>query len=472
MMNNTKNLLPVVFRHEWKQLRRSSSFSWLTGLLLLIGIYAIVYGRNEVKEQQQKIALLKNNIDSLYKTTMDSLQVHDTTASFAGEFLGRLHANNPYGMAALAFGQRDIHKFTQHITNGSYFYNKYASGYVNKTQSSEIVNPFKLLSGHLDISFVLLFLFPLYFILLGYNLLSAEKEGGTLGLLGVQPVRVSTLIFQKLWVRFSITIGLGLLLLLMAGAVNNVLADKRWWWFVATFITYIFCWTGIIAFIISFNKSSGFNALSLVSLWILVTLLLPALLNAVLNTVKPVATKTELSAAVQKANAEVWALPKQVKTDSFKTLRPYYANAFDTVGSWEDPKFYRLNHYLTDYYIAPFEQKRIENVAKRNTFADRLNYFSQALITQSTFNELGGSNMQQMLAYDTSAYDYFKKISRFTDDYIFLKADRFGKVDLKKMPVYEFTPVVNYTAIMWQLILQFLAGLILTMIAYKRMTLW
>jgi ABC-2 type transport system permease protein len=457
-MKNKISLIAVVYSFEWKQLRRSTSFVWLTLLLLLIGGYAIIYGRNEVSDQQRKISLLQKNIDSLYKVTTDSLQQHDTTASYAGEFLGRLHANYPDGMAALAFGQRDIHKFAEHITNGSYFYNKYASGNVNKTLSSEIVNPFKLLSGHLDISFVLLFLFPLYFILLTYNVYSAEAEGGTLGLLGVQPQPVSRIIKQKLFLRFFIVTSLGLLLLLTAGAFNQVLGDVRFWWFALSFITYMFCWAAIISLIVSFKKNSGFTALALVSSWIFFTLLIPALLNGLLNTVKPVSTRTELSAAVQKANAEVWALPKPIRIDSFKTLRPYYSNTFDSVGSWEDPKFYRINHYLTDFYIDPYEQKRVANVAERNHFADRLNYFSPVLITQSVFNELGGSNMQQILSYDTAGYNYFKEIMRFTDDYIFLKNDRMGINELQKMPLQEYKAAINKKQIVWQLLVLFLIG--------------
>lgn len=468
-MNNQTSSLAVIFKYEWKQLRRSPSFIWLTVLLLLIGIYAIIYGRTEVKEQQQKIALIQNNIDRLYRATADTLQVHDTAASYVGEYLGRLHANHPDGMAALAFGQRDIHKFAQQITNGSYFYNKYFTGYVNKTLSSEITNPFKLLSGHLDISFVLLFLFPLYFILLGYNVYSAEVESGTLGLLGVQPLPVLKIITQKMWLRFIIVTTLGMVLLLATGVVNHVITDQRFWLFFLSFITYIFFWASMISLFVSFKNNSGFTALALVSSWIFFTLLAPALLNAVLNTVNPVSTRTELSAAVQKANAEVWAIPKPIRIDSFKTLRPYYGNAFDSVGSWEDPKFYRINHYLTDFYIDPFEQKRIANVAERNRFADKLNYFSPALITQSAFNELSGSNMKQMLAYDTLAYTYFKQISRFTDDYIFLKGDKFSKNDLMKVPLLEYKASVDFHQIVWHLLMMIILSGVLFVVYFLKM---
>lgn len=460
----------AIYRYEAKQLFRSKAFILLTALVFLIGLYAILYGKNEVKEQNHKIALLENNIDSLTASLADTLKLHDVTASEVGDLIGRLHANRPSGMAALAFGQRDIHKFAQQITNGSFFYHKYATGYVNKTMSGEILNPFKLLAGHLDIAFVLLLIFPLYAILLGYNVLSADKEGGTLSLLGVQPVAVREIIFHKLLFRFTIIVVIGLLLLTIAGAVNNILSNTEWWLFAATFIAYMICWMGIMAFIISFKKGSGFNALALVSTWLLFTMLLPALLNAILNNIKPIPTHTALAAAVQKANAEIFALPKEEKVASFKQQRPYYANAFDTIGKWEDPKFFRVTYFLVDKSILPYEEKRIQYVAERNIFADRLNYFSPTLLAQQTFNELGGSNMQQMLAYDTSSYSYFKQISRFTDDLIFLKGNQFNQTDLKNFPLLIFNPVMNTGKIAISIIVLLVTGLALAWISFGRLS--
>ncbi len=462
--------IQAIYIYEARQLFRSASFMALTAMVFVIGIYAIIYGRNEVAEQNRKIDLLANNIDSLRKLFADRLQYGDTTANTAGELIGPPHLNRPDGMAALSFGQRDIHKFAQQITNGSYFYEKYATGYTNKTMSGEIVNPFKLMSGHLDLGYVLLLIFPLYLILLCYNVLSAEREGGTLSLLGTQPVSIRKIVLHKLGIRFLLTAAVGLLLMIVAGIMNGIVADERWWLYSFAFLAYLLCWTGILSLIVSFKKNSGLNALAMVSTWLFFTMLLPAFLNALLNAVWPVSAKTELAAAVQKANAEVWALPKPVKTDSLKKLRPYYANAFDTIGSWEDPKFYRVNHYLTDYYIIPFEEKRVRAVAARNAVADKLNFFSPALVVQAVFNELAGSNMQQMLAYDTTGYGYFKQISRFTDDRIFLRSNRFTAQDLQAMPSLQFRPAINHKVVMLSLACLIVIGLILLLISSRTLS--
>jgi ABC-2 type transport system permease protein len=53
------------------------------------------------------------------------------------------------------------------------------------------------------------FLFPLRILALSYNLLSAEREQGTLALVLSQPVRLSTVVLGKLVARFGLVVVLG-----------------------------------------------------------------------------------------------------------------------------------------------------------------------------------------------------------------------------------------------------------------------
>ncbi|MCA6106178.1 ABC transporter permease [Bradyrhizobium cenepequi] len=95
-------------------------------------------------------------------------------------------------LAALAIGQSDMMP------------NYYRISYLSKVQfmyDTEIENPWNLLSGHFDLAFVIVFVLPLLVTTLGYNLLSAEREHGTLRMLCSQPLSVATLLTGKLVVR-------------------------------------------------------------------------------------------------------------------------------------------------------------------------------------------------------------------------------------------------------------------------------
>lgn len=463
------NPIKAIYSYEAKQLFRNKIFLLLTALVFLIGLYAIAYGNQQVKEQNKKIGLLETNIQKLDNSLNDSLKIRTVSSKELTENIGRLHANRPDGLSALAFGQRDIQKFAQKITNGSFFYQKYSTGYTNKTMSNEIVNPFKLLAGNLDIAFVLLMIFPLYAILLCYNVLSAEKEGGTLSLLGLQTISMRKIIFHKLLFRFGVVLVLGIVLLLIAALVNHVFSDMRWWIFCLAFVAYIVCWMGILALVISFRKNSGFNALVLVSVWLIFTMLLPASLNAGLSLAKPIPAHTQLAAAVQKANAEISALPKDEKVKNFKELNPQYAKSFDTIGSWEDPKFYSTSNFLKDEYILPFEQERVAFVKERNASANQLNYLSPTLLAQNIFNELGGSTMEQMLDYDQMSFSYFQKIRDFANDYLYLKGDKINADDLKNFPLLTYQPKIDYRGIVISIAVLFLFGLVLMGFAWGKL---
>ena len=69
------------------------------------------------------------------------------------------------------------------------------------TGGAELENPQRLLSGRLDLAFVLIYLYPLLILAISYNLLSAEQEQGTLALLLSQPVSLRTVILAKVAVR-------------------------------------------------------------------------------------------------------------------------------------------------------------------------------------------------------------------------------------------------------------------------------
>ncbi len=449
--------LPVaitLIRFDWYQLTRSRAFWQLTALLVTISAYAAFNGRTEVVQQQQKISLLQHDIDSSMQVVRGQFANGGTVAAWQyDDFLYALHANRPDGMAALAFGQRDLHKYAVSITTGTYFYNKYATGYQNKTLSGEITNPQKQLAGHLDLSFVLVFLFPLYFILLSYNLLSNEKEGGTLALLAVQAVRPVDFVGIKLGFRWLITGLTGTAIVLMAARITQAPPDHRLGYMLVTMWLYVGFWAGITGVVTGLHRSSGFNALLLVSIWLLLCVAIPATLTSVLNVAYPIDAKTELTGAVQKANARVFATAKPALATQFYRAFPIYNNVpRDTFpDGWYNPRWVRAMHLLLDKAVKPFEDVYHRQLADRIRIADRFDYGSPAVLAQSVFNRLSASDMQQMLAYDTSMYEHFARWRDYLDNRIYLHRNILAKSDFDNLPRSAFRPVIDYRAINYRL---------------------
>lgn len=467
----------TIFRYDWLQMLRSRAFWALTFLLVLIGSYAAFYGRSEVKEQQRKIAVLQRKIDSSMNLVRQAVQVKDTLAWDYEPFLKSTFTNRPDGIAGLSLGNRDLHKYAFEISEGTYYYNKYATGYTNKTLSAEIVNPEKQAAGHLDVSFAVIFLLPLYIILISYNVLSSEQESGTFSLLKILNPHLKKIIYTKLLLRWLIAALLTLIILMLGASINGAFTDGRWLYLLAAAFIYSLFWIGLIALVTSFHRSSGFNALSLTGCWLFFCLLLPASFNAVLNARNPVDSKTALSAAVQKANSNVFEMKRRQVADSFYHYHPSYDNLpGDTVGGdWYNPRWMRAVHGVLDLKVQPFEEAYQQRLSKRIKAADRLLYFSPALLTQQICNSLAGSDMTQMLDFDKSSYQYFNRWNAYLDHRIYFNSNRFTKKDFEGLPAAQFKPVIDYRVIWIKMLCLFILSIMvwgIALINYRKTSLY
>lgn len=439
------NSFKTIIYYDWLQLKRSASFRMITVLLSVIAIYALYYGNAQVKEQQQKISFLQHAIDSSNLSFYHTLLTKDTTALLAAQQTGMLYVNYPEPLAALSFGQRDINKFALNLATFSFFYDKYSTGYSNKTLSTEIVNPMKLLAGNLDLSFVLVFLFPLYFILVAYNILSSEKEKGTSSLLSVQGGGLRNITATRLLFRW-ILITLLSAVFIIAGGILAHSSVTSLMLFLFVNIAYTACWAGII-FLLCCHFNSARNALVLIIAWLLICFVLPGLYNAVLNSRHPIYAKTALSASIQKAENEAYPMPNKMKLDSFLTIFPRYraGNTDSLRGGWGDARWMSCMYAIMDYYTEPFENEHQQVWSRRIQAANKWNYGSPALLTQYIFNQLSASNAEQMQRFDTLAYKGFQLRRDYFNDLFFIRNNKFTKADFNCLPKqYEYKPEVNY----------------------------
>src|SRR6266508_4576303 len=105
----------------------------------------------------------------------------------------------PAPLAALAVGQSDLYPYYFKVTSQSK---------QTFTANDEIENPTNLLAGRFDLAFVIIYLYPLLILALSYNLISAEREQGTLAMLMSQPVSLRTFASGKIGLRALVVLAL------------------------------------------------------------------------------------------------------------------------------------------------------------------------------------------------------------------------------------------------------------------------
>lgn len=290
----------MILKNEWRLLTRGRALKILAGLALLSGLYALIYGQTFVSRQRATIAELKlderTRLDSLESwARLDTSVAGNRTADRKQKWATatsayevnvpegyRFAVHEPSALTPLSLGMRDLFPYYQDVWGRAIY---------RQVFQQEIVNPQKLSVGHFDWAFVVIFLLPLLLIALSYNLLSAENELGTYSLLRSQPVTLRQIVLAKLTLRLLLVLGflvgitvlavpvLGIDLAKNSEASPGGLLAK----FLLVSVAYGLFWGAVVFAVVSFQKSSAVNALTLLGCWLVLVLALPTLLQQILT---------------------------------------------------------------------------------------------------------------------------------------------------------------------------------------------
>lgn len=292
----------MVLRHELRLLTRERAL-WLCGLLFLLLVgYAVFNGllqtslrdeaqaalaRADAQNRASQLAQLQRIMDGSETPTPFG---NPASPANMGGGLGAHYAIMPsVPLAPVALGQTDLFPSQFKVTYDSK---------VNFIHNNDIENPWHLLSGHFDLAFVVVYLLPLLIFALGHNLLSGEKEDGTLRLLLSQPLSLLTLVSGKIVLRAAVLLGAAVLLpvveLLIARPQALQTASATLWWALLVGAYALFWFAAVVA-VNAFGKSSAANAMILMVGWVLLVLVVPVILNLVAAYASPAPSRAELA---------------------------------------------------------------------------------------------------------------------------------------------------------------------------------
>ena len=212
------------FTYELKSLLRSKWLLLLAAILLIVMIFAGYNGDQKVNNRLNEI----EKTTSISKTKdSDLLAQLKAIENGTSKQKGSRSVSNPMTVGLnyprtlilppspftfISIGQSDLF---EHITQSKIYGDNFANTY------TELSSPIQLLFGSFDIAFVIIYILPLIIIAFSYNVLSNEKEYGTIKLLASQPISLFTWLMQKIGLRFfwftMITISILLITLIING---------------------------------------------------------------------------------------------------------------------------------------------------------------------------------------------------------------------------------------------------------------
>ena len=393
--------------------------------LLLIGFISLLIGR-QFQEKQH------NNITEAALYQKEHIA---RNAAFHKDEIGLLLyyikfslVNKTFPINSLAIGQRDVNPSIQSVTIRGLEAQKY---------DAELNNPNNLLSGNLDFSFVLIYLYPLLIIAFSYNIISEEKESGTWKIVATQSQNIFLYILKLFYNRILSLIILLTIVLFMAALFLNIPLDKSFLSFYILCILYILFWFTVCFYIVSLQKNSNFNAVILLTIWLFMIIILPAIINTYIVNKYPVPEALELTLKQRNAYHEKWDMNKKITMDKFYKHYPQFKNYAlpEEEFSW---LWYYAMQQAGDDNSARESGELAAKLEQRNKASQFIALFIPALHTQIQLNEIAKSDLRNQLLFLKETKQFHEKLRLYFYPKIFDNAPvNHEKWDQFKVKTFE-----------------------------------
>ncbi|SIO66584.1 ABC-2 type transport system permease protein [Singulisphaera sp. GP187] len=402
------SVLKTSMRCEWRLLR--TDLGWWSAIALLLAclLFALHNGcvrlderaRSILAEQQDEAERLATLTRQLGQIERGEVKPPDAPYRDPGNaiYVGRRQAatvaylpNAP--LAVTAVGLADLYPHSFQVSAGS----KDSFLFVD-----EIANPTHLLSGSFDVAFVIVYLYPLVLLALSYNVLSSEREQGTLALTVASSAPLMTVLAGKLAVRTGSVIAaaivtLGCALLLVTGGAAGLASLAL---LTLTIGFYGLFWVALSLLVNSLGRDSSFNTVALVMAWVLLLLVAPAAMNATAQVFYPTPPRSEMVLAVRHA-----AIDAERDREATETkFREEHRSAGDRgdARSKQTLAVTLAADARADAMLANHEAQ----VRAQRRLSDRLAYLVPPVLINDAIVELAGNG-------PTRWDDYLERIGRF-----------------------------------------------------------
>lgn len=461
-----------IIRYEWIILKANRTLAVIVGLMAVFVAFAAWTGHSRVQLQQQTIAQIDRvETGSITKNKALVAELERTGKPFTGNSHrdptapytvassrgNRYIHKQPNALAVVSVGQSDLHPY----------YYKFAFA---KKQAlyhgEEIENASILYNGSFDLSFVLIYLLPLLIIALTYNLLSSERERGTLFLLMSSRVSLRNIIVSKYLFRFLLLTAALLIFVTMALFLTGVSMSNNGasvGFLLLLIVCYSAFWFALSFWVNSLGHNTGFNAATLIGVWLVLGLVLPTVLNVIVTAMHPMPSRIDLIAETREASDDA-------KKEGEQKMSQYYGDHPELL-----PKGKPVNYkdfaigsvratLAVEAAIQPFEAQFEVQHLKQQQLISMYRFLSPMVFMQQSLNEVAGTSdgafrvFQADVARQHGAYRNFFMQKIFRQEGF--KSTDYDKIPAFKyvLPVFQFFTTTNLVNLFCLLILVGLLG--------------
>jgi ABC-2 type transport system permease protein len=411
-------MLTHVMRLEWRNLRADGTLSLVVALFAGFIGFGVLNGTAwsraqertmraiQAEEQRTRADLERNLAEGVRGSARPEARSDPGNPGAVGRSLGRSYAVLPPSLLApLAVGQTDLHPSYFRVTT---------DGKEAFASQEELENPLNLLTGRFDLAFALVFLMPLLILALGYNVLSGEKEDGTLAMTLSQPVALGTVALGKVTLRAMVVLLLSVGFALIAALIGGVSlttegVGARLLPWVGVIVAYSAFWFAAAFAVNAVGRGSATNAIILAGLWLALVVLIPTLIHVAVTTLHPVPSRIELIQSVREASTEAVQQGSRLLAGYYED-HPEYAPR----DGKPDPGDFSLRQLarqdLVERRIQPVLERHEAQLARQQALVDRLRYLSPAIVAQEALHDAVGRGAPRY-------HHFLEQVARFHSGY-------------------------------------------------------
>jgi ABC-2 type transport system permease protein len=459
-------------RHEWRLLMRDRTCAIVGTLLVVLVAGAVHNGATWARQQRATIAQIQDHDDRLYANLAEQLAALErrgnpwprlNVAGMAWYLMqedgdpppaphldprrpeaagsewvaARYAVLPPEPMAAVSIGQSDLHPFYARVTIRT------KPAVLN---NDEIENPLALLNGRFDLAFVLVFCWPLLALPLAYNLISEERESGTLRLVLSQPVSMRAVVLAKVCVRggFLVTLTLAAVIVSLAFTGSVEMSQLPVLGVLCLLIAVTgLLWFGVACAVNVIGWRSSMNAMVLAGIWLGWVLVLPSATNLIISAVVPVPSRVELVTQMREAT-------NAASGDVARLVAYYYEEHPEMAPPQATPDRTAVRSVTiqeeAERRVQPVLEAFEAHVARQQTIADRCRYLSPAMLLQDAMNELAGTTTGRYRCFMSQVTDYHAAWRAYFHPRIFAHVT-LTAADYQQFPRFTYQPEPTTTVL-------------------------
>jgi len=380
-----------------KQFFRTKTVTLAFGILMVLGILGIGTGKQFL---DQKEAVNKKTIVHQKKHIEMQKHLHKDDLGLLLYYLKFSFINNIKPLAGLSIGQSDLNLHIQNVKILNLEGQKY---------DTDLINPMRLHVGNLDISFLIIFLFPLVIIALTFNSLSEEEEKGTWKMVTIQGKSSFKFLLKKLSIRVLFVFITLALLFLLAKFVLSIPFNLDFIYMIAISYLYLLFWFAVCFYVILLRKSSNINAIVLLTSWLILVVFLPVLVNNYITNKYPVEEAFALTIKQRDEYHKKW------DTDKKETLEKFYKHypQFTKYGIKEEGfswLWYYAMQQMGDDESKQEREAMYKKIEKREALSNTISQFFPPLQLQLSMNNIANTSLNHQVKFLNATTEFHESL--------------------------------------------------------------